>query len=106
MASTSCELPYDDTVGAPQPAPAWQHRGAAQRRSQRQSERGVSRKVADSGGGRESTIRWYRRRALAWLPQRIHPWSQRMGVRQHQLDMRDLGYRWGSLGKRDRLNLH
>ena len=29
-----------------------------------------------------------------------------MGVRPGDLDVRDLGYRWGSLGKNDRLNIH
>jgi predicted metal-dependent hydrolase len=29
-----------------------------------------------------------------------------MAARSRQLDVRDLGYRWGSLGKGDRLNLH
>ena len=29
-----------------------------------------------------------------------------MGVQPGDLDVRDLGYRWGSLGKNDRLNIH
>jgi Protein of unknown function DUF45 len=51
-------------------------------------------------------IRWYRQRALAWLPRRISPWAQRTGLHPGELDVRDLGYRWGSLGKNDRLNIH
>ena len=51
-------------------------------------------------------IRWYRQRALGWLPRRIRPWAQRMDLTHGDLDIRDLGYRWGSLGKNDRLNIH
>jgi predicted metal-dependent hydrolase len=48
----------------------------------------------------------YRQRGTAWLPRRIRPWAERMGLRPGGLDVRDLGYRWGSLGKNDRLNIH
>ena len=51
-------------------------------------------------------ISWYRARGLAWLPRRIAPWADRMSVQPGELDVRDLGYRWGSLGRNDRLNLH
>ncbi|GDY33348.1 M48 family metallopeptidase [Gandjariella thermophila] len=66
----------------------------------------MPRTVAEAGGGAEALILWYRRRALAWLPQRIRPWTERMGLRPDGLDVRDLGYRWGSLGKNSRLNVH
>ena len=57
--------------------------------------------------GREKAMTgWYRQRALAWLPRRISPWAQRMSQHPCELDVRDLGYRWGSLGKNDRLNVH
>lgn len=45
-------------------------------------------------------------RARRWLPARIRPWATRMGATPGELDIRDLGYRWGSLGKNGRLNLH
>ena len=51
-------------------------------------------------------MRWYRQRGVTWLPRRIRPWAERMGLRPGDLDVRDLGYRWGSLGKSDRLNIH
>jgi len=51
-------------------------------------------------------IRWYRRCALAWLPRRAGPWAQRMSLQPGGLDVRDLGYRWGSLGKSGHLNIH
>ncbi len=66
----------------------------------------MSRAAAVDGGGGSAMIRWYRRCALAWLPRRIAPWAQRMALHPGDLDVRDLGYRWGSLGKNDRLNIH
>jgi predicted metal-dependent hydrolase len=51
-------------------------------------------------------IGWYQQRARAWLPRRIRPWAQRMSVHPGGLAVRDLGYRWGSLGKDDRFNIH
>lgn len=62
--------------------------------------------LADTDQGKEAIVRWYRQRALTWLPRRIQPWAQRMGVQPGDLGVRDLGYRWGSLGRDDRLNIH
>ena len=66
----------------------------------------MPRALADTDQGREAIVRWYRQRALTWLPRRIRPWAQRMGVQPGDLEVRDLGYRWGSLGRDDRLNIH
>jgi predicted metal-dependent hydrolase len=66
----------------------------------------MPRPTAEAGEGKDAMIRWYRQRALAWLPRRIGPWAQRMGLHPGDLDVRDLGYRWGSLGRSDRLNIH
>ena len=66
----------------------------------------MPRAVANDGAGGTAMVRWYRQRALGWLPRRIRPWAQRMGLTHGDLDIRDLGYRWGSLGKNDRLNIH
>jgi len=66
----------------------------------------MPRPTADAGEGKGAMICWYRQRALAWLPRRIGPWAQRMGLQPGDLDVRDLGYRWGSLGRGDRLNIH
>lgn len=49
---------------------------------------------------------WYRERAARWLPPRLHPWRERMGLCPAATRVRDLGYRWGSLGGSGRLNLH
>jgi predicted metal-dependent hydrolase len=66
----------------------------------------MPRPTAEAGDGPNAMARWYRRCALAWLPRRIAPWAQRMGLHPSGLDIRDLGYRWGSLGKNDHLNIH
>jgi predicted metal-dependent hydrolase len=69
--------------------------------------RGVAE--AAEGGSADpaaALIRWYRHRALAWLPPRVRPWSSRMELAPGGLDVRDLGYRWGSLGRGARLNIH
>jgi predicted metal-dependent hydrolase len=66
----------------------------------------MPRSSAEAGEGKAAMIRWYQRCALAWLPPRIGPWSQRMAMQPGGLDVRDLGYRWGSLGKNGRLNIH
>lgn len=66
----------------------------------------MPRALAEAGDGKGAMIGWYCRRARAWLPRRIARWTQRMGVQPGDLDVRDLGYRWGSLGKDDRLNVH
>jgi predicted metal-dependent hydrolase len=66
----------------------------------------MRRDLAADGLGAKAMIDWYRTRALRWLPRRIEPWARRMGVSPAAIDVRDLGYRWGSLGKTDRINFH
>jgi hypothetical protein len=66
----------------------------------------MQRDIAASGLGGQAMIDWYRTRALRWLPRRVGPWAGRMGVSPSSIDVRDLGYRWGSLGKNDRINFH
>jgi predicted metal-dependent hydrolase len=66
----------------------------------------MPRHLAASGAGSRTMIDWYRRRALAWLTRRIKPWALRMGTTPGSVDVRDLGYRWGSLSKNDRVNFH
>jgi predicted metal-dependent hydrolase len=62
--------------------------------------------VARSDRGAQAMIDWYRTRALRWLPRRVEPWARRIGVQPGLIDVRDLGYRWGSLGKQNRVNFH
>ena len=66
----------------------------------------MSSDIAACGSGAQAMVDWYRARASRWFPRRVEPWAQRMGVRPAAIDVRDLGYRWGSLGKNDRVNFH
>jgi predicted metal-dependent hydrolase len=58
------------------------------------------------GDGTGSIIGWYRSCALRWFSGRIPGWAVRMGVEPGDIDVRDLGYRWGSLGTSKRINFH
>ena len=40
--------------------------------------------------------RWYSDVGSKWLRKRIHPWAARMGEEFVNVEVRDLGYRWGS----------
>lgn len=51
-------------------------------------------------------VSWYRERARLWLPKRLVPWRDRMALHPTEVRVRDLGHRWGSLGKGGGLNLH
>ena len=66
----------------------------------------MRRDIATNGFGAAAMIDWYRKRALRWLPPRIAPWALRMNFSPSAIDVRDLGYRWGSLGRNGRVNFH
>ena len=48
---------------------------------------------------------WYIARGSDWLPRRAQRWVSRVGVEPGAIDIRDLGYRWGSCGIRS-VNFH
>lgn len=53
--------------------------------------------------------RWYTQIGGQWLRERIRPWSARLGDGAVGVDVRDLGYRWGSArltGGPQRINVH
>jgi len=56
--------------------------------------------------GRDHFVRWYTQHAGAWLRRRVKDWSPRMGVAPTGVEVRDLGFRWGSCGKAGNLNFH
>lgn len=66
----------------------------------------MQRDIAARGHGAPAIVEWYRTRAQQWLKRRVGPWAQRMNVSAAIIDVRDLGYRWGSLGRGDRVNFH
>jgi predicted metal-dependent hydrolase len=56
--------------------------------------------------GRETFVVWYSERARPWLRKRISGWVPRVGVVPKGIEIRDLGYRWGSCGRAGTLNFH
>ena len=59
-----------------------------------------------AGNGREQFIRWYTEHARTWLRRRVKDWAARMAVEPAGVEVRDLGFRWGSCGKAGNVNFH
>jgi predicted metal-dependent hydrolase len=51
-------------------------------------------------------IDWYMGHARPWIARRISEHADRLGKRPTGLEIRDLGFRWGSCGKSGGLNFH
>ncbi|MFI8892597.1 M48 family metallopeptidase [Streptomyces paradoxus] len=49
---------------------------------------------------------WYTARGRDWLPGRMRPWTQRMDTPTVGLNVRALGYRWGSCSHHGTVNIH
>lgn len=68
----------------------------------------LSRSEADRGA--EAMRRWYTEVGGQWLRRRVRPWAARMGEESAAVEVRDLGYRWGSArpptGGPGRINVH
>lgn len=56
--------------------------------------------------GRQHFIRWYSARAEPWLRGRLARWEDRIGAAAAGLDVRELGYRWGSCGQDGTIYFH
>ena len=53
--------------------------------------------------------RWYTETGGQWLCRRVQPWAARLGEQQVEVEVRDLGYRWGSARPTEgpqRINVH
>jgi predicted metal-dependent hydrolase len=61
---------------------------------------------SEASEGRTRFVRWYTERGRVWLPRRVEGWAIRMGVEPAGVEVRDLGFRWGSCGKAGIVNLH
>ncbi len=48
----------------------------------------------------DSFRRWYIQTGRQWLHERVELLSRRLGVKPERVDVRDLGYRWGSCGRK------
>ena len=66
----------------------------------------MPREAITNGAASMALIRWYRTRGEHWLPGRLVPWAARMGLKPGAVEVRDLGYRWGSSSSNGTLNVH
>ena len=56
--------------------------------------------------GRTRMVRWYRGHAAPWLAARVERFAHRVEVQPSGLEVRELGYRWGSCGRSDKIYFH
>jgi predicted metal-dependent hydrolase len=59
--------------------------------------------------GRNTMRRWYITAGQRWLQRRVIPWTSRAGIETVEIDVSDLGYRWGSVRPTEtpaRINIH
>lgn len=56
--------------------------------------------------GRRHMIGWYEEHARPWLSSRVDRFAGRVGVQPAGVVVRDLGYRWGSCGRGEKLYFH
>ena len=64
---------------------------------------------ADADNGAAAMRRWYINVGGQWLRRRIRPWAARLGEDAVAVEVRDLGFRWGSARPTDgpqRINVH
>jgi predicted metal-dependent hydrolase len=55
---------------------------------------------------RRHFVRWYSGRARAWLKGKVSQYRSRMEADVAEVKVQDLGYRWGSCGKGNRIYFH
>lgn len=65
--------------------------------------------AAQTSRGAALMRRWYTETGGQWLQRRVRPWAARIGEQDVAVEVRDLGYRWGSARPTDgpqRINVH
>lgn len=62
--------------------------------------------ASEKGRARRHFIDWYRTVGSAWLRRRVELYQERLSVQPSKIEVRDLGYRWGSCGEKGALNFH
>ncbi len=65
--------------------------------------------ATEADRGATAMRRWYTHVGGQWLRRRIRPWAARLGENTARVEVRDLGYRWGSARPIDgpqRINVH
>lgn len=60
----------------------------------------------DVQSGEAAIIDWYRTRGLQWLRPRVAEWAQRLRVEPTELEVADLGHKWGSATAGRRIRVH
>ena len=58
------------------------------------------------GKGREHFVAWYKAHALPWFRRRVKLYAPRIGAEPTRVDVRDLGFRWGSCGRAGGVNFN
>ena len=56
--------------------------------------------------GKEAFIAWYSKHAGDWIPSRVQLLQGRVGVTPASINIRDLGFRWGSCSQSNKLFFH
>lgn len=56
--------------------------------------------------GQEHFIKWYSEYGRQWIEQRVEYYARHIGVKPEGINIKDLGYRWGSCGRSNVLNFH
>ena len=56
--------------------------------------------------GRAHFVRWYTEHGRIWLRRRVTALAPRVGVEPTGIEVRELGYRWGSCGRNGTLNFN
>ena len=65
--------------------------------------------AAQASRGAALMRHWYTETGGQWLQRRVRPWAARIGEQDVAVEVRDLGYRWGSARPTDgpqRINVH
>ena len=70
------------------------------------SERTVSDASSLALKGREIFIGWYTERAADWIPRRVQLLQDRVGIMPESIEIRDLGFRWGSCTEKGKIFFH
>jgi predicted metal-dependent hydrolase len=64
----------------------------------------LPRSLLNRGGS--AIVDWYEERARAWLPARATSWAARLRVDPVEIEVADLGHRWGSTTVDGRVRIH
>lgn len=56
--------------------------------------------------GWQHFVRWYAEHGERWIRRKVDLFADRIGIEPGTVNVRDLGYRWGSCGKDGNLNFH